>query len=95
MRISFLFILLDFVVYVYFVSTYSIGFCSVCVFRFTSYIQRRVVINDQYLEALNNTVLSAVIYTGCLTKQLTHIIWHNFVNFNAFLILLRFNKMRP
>ena len=28
-------------------------------------------------------------HTGCLTKQLTHITWHNFVNFNAFLNLFQ------
>ena len=28
-------------------------------------------------------------YAGCLKKQLTHISWHNFVNFNAFLILFQ------
>ena len=27
--------------------------------------------------------------TGCLTKQLTHINWHNFVTLNAFLILFQ------
>ena len=30
-----------------------------------------------------------MIIQGCLTKQLTHITWHNFVNFNAFLIIFQ------
>ena len=34
-------------------------------------------------------IIGISLYTGCLTNQLTHITWHNFVNFNAFVILFQ------
>ena len=56
-----------------------------------NYTLCKQALNEHFCTSIQKSYRKILTYfnalcTGCLTKQLTHITWHNFVNFNAFLI---------